>query len=67
MIVGDTGIVVPPSCPDALFTGLEQMLQKLTPALQKSAREHIINRYANDVMIAATETVLQQLCKDTCG
>jgi len=64
IIVGDTGIVVPPSDPDALATGIIRLL-RTTPEdrlmMGDSARARIVEQFSIPRMVAATEKVFEQL------
>ncbi|WP_404363721.1 glycosyltransferase [Marinobacter sp.] len=54
-IVGDTGVVVPPSDEEALFWGLQQLLAKPTAerqALGEAARSRVAARYGRDAVVS---------------
>jgi len=64
IIVGDTGIVVPPSDPESLAAGIVKLL-RMTPAerrqLGHKARSRIEENFSIPRMVAATEKVYEQL------
>ncbi len=59
-IVGTTGVVVPPSKPDALRAGLSMMLKKLGGNIQDEARALIVSRFTNDILANDTLELLSR-------
>jgi glycosyltransferase involved in cell wall biosynthesis len=62
-LVGETGIVVPPKDPEALATGLLEMLNRLSenPGLKVTVRKRILERFSKEVLIQKCETALEEL------
>jgi len=64
VIVGDAGIVVPPSAPDTLAASIIKLLQMPTKErrrLGESARTRIVELFGIPRMVTATEKVYEQL------
>jgi glycosyltransferase involved in cell wall biosynthesis len=61
LIVGETGVVVPPGDPEALARGMVDCLGKLTASHQRQARERICERFSLGNFMRATEAVFQSL------
>jgi len=63
-IVGDTGIVVPPSAPDSLAAGIKKLI-RLSPAERRQlgimARSRIVANFGIPRMVAATEKVYDKV------
>jgi len=64
VIVGDTGIVVPPSDPENLASGILKLLQ-LSPEERRrlgvASRSRIVEHFSIQRMVSATEKVYEQL------
>lgn len=60
VIVGETGVVVPPRDPRALADGLEQMARRLKqePHLRVEARERIVSSFSVDSLAQNTAKAL---------
>ncbi|WP_456432129.1 glycosyltransferase [Nitratifractor sp.] len=61
VIVGDTGIVVPPNDHKALSKGIEKMMQIDVSKLGKRARDRIKENFSIDKMIHRTERVIREI------
>lgn len=57
-IVGDLGIVVPPSNPEMLADGLRTMLAKLNSINPLETRDRIVRQFPLEAMVSKTEQVL---------
>jgi glycosyltransferase involved in cell wall biosynthesis len=53
-IVSDTGCVVPPVRPDALCDGFRLMLKAFGSSLGNTARDSIVSRFTNELMVSNT-------------
>lgn len=65
-IVGETGVIVPPGDAQALAEGLRQLLllsDEERKALGRRARQQIVDKFATEKMVAATESFLMDLLK----
>lgn len=65
-LVGDTGIVVPARCPQALADGCLRKLADLQTARRQNeerARQRIVENFSVEKMVSATEKVLVDLVK----
>jgi glycosyltransferase involved in cell wall biosynthesis len=58
LLVGEWGIVVPPSDPKALAEGWREMLRRRTPELSAACRHHIVQGYGIEALIDRTERAL---------
>lgn len=63
LIVGETGIVVPPQSPDALARGIGSILESDTEELGERARERIVLNFAVARMIEETERAITDCLK----
>lgn len=67
VIVGGTGIVVPPGDPKALMLGWEELLARLAShqgsQLRGAARERVVAKFGVDILVAKTEKVLLDLVR----
>ncbi|WP_419786668.1 glycosyltransferase [Pseudodesulfovibrio sp.] len=63
MVIGETGIVVPPDAPEALADGLLRLAAGIARNETPDAREHILAHYSLEAMVDATETALSALCR----
>jgi glycosyltransferase involved in cell wall biosynthesis len=66
LIVGDTGIVVPPKDPEALKEGLKVMLNRLEREyllIRENTRNRIISQFSCDTLIQKTSNILLDLIK----
>lgn len=57
-ILGDTGVVVPPQDPEALAWGMEVALARRSAESSAAARRRIVEQFAVDRLISATEAEL---------
>lgn len=63
-IIGETGLVVPPSSPDALCSAIRQMLsleRRERQALGARARQNIVNRFGLPVVVRAYAGLYKEL------
>jgi glycosyltransferase involved in cell wall biosynthesis len=60
-IVGDLGIVVPPSNPAMLANGLKTMLEKLSCINRLEIRDRIVRQFPLEAMVEKTEQVLTEV------
>jgi glycosyltransferase involved in cell wall biosynthesis len=64
LIVGDTGVVVPPKNPEALAKGWKVMLERLTReggALSARARSRVVENFRRELLVERTAQVLAAL------
>ena len=63
LVVGETGIVVPPEDPEALARGLETMAKRIAQdsELGKAARTRIVSEFSLAMLVAKTSEVLRAL------
>jgi glycosyltransferase involved in cell wall biosynthesis len=61
LIVGDTGMVIPPSNPQALFLSWLQILSSDRQQLSIMARQRIMDNYTTQKLYETTETVLSKI------
>jgi glycosyltransferase involved in cell wall biosynthesis len=59
-IVGDTGMVVPPSDPDRIAKALVQLGHRLDNALRLAARTRIVERFSVSQMVDQTERLIRR-------
>ena len=69
LIVGNTGVVVPPQNPEALAGGWSHLLNRLErqPDLGVQARAHIIQHFTLDRLVETTHTALSRLHHRFCS
>ena len=69
LIVGDTGVVVPPQNPEALAGGWSHLLNRLEhqPDLGVQARAYIIQHFTLDRLVETTYTALSRLHHGFCS
>jgi glycosyltransferase involved in cell wall biosynthesis len=63
-IVGDTGLVVPPKDPEALYNGWKQILalsQSKRESIGKASRARIVAEFSIDRLVEQTQTILAGL------
>lgn len=61
-IVGETGVVVPPRDPKALFHGFESCLARLQePDIHQKCRQRIVNEFSQSRMVNSTTKALEGL------
>jgi len=60
LIVGDTGVVVPPKNPDALAAGWAAMIERLAgnPGLRAAARKRIESKLSAETLVANVSKIL---------
>ncbi len=64
VIVGETGVVVPPSSPEPLRDAFGLLLNQISPEVSIASRTSIQNRYSNELLVTNTAKVLLEvLCK----
>lgn len=63
LLVGDTGVVVPPADPRALADGMDRLLKRLEaePDLRVRSRQRIIDHYSPQKMVNGTVAIFNQL------
>lgn len=68
MLVGETGVIVPPEDPRALATGIEMLCNRLAgdgKAVSDSARERVVSHFGCEALIGATGDLIHGLSFDT--
>ncbi len=64
LIVGETGVVVPPSSPEALSEAFGLLLSRISPEVRIASRTSIQERYSNERLVSNTvDVLLKVLCK----
>jgi glycosyltransferase involved in cell wall biosynthesis len=64
-VVGETGIVVPPSAPAALANGIEALLKRpRTPAWREELRRRVVENLGVERLIEETAAVLRQVVSE---
>ena len=66
-MVGDTGIVVPPSDPDALAEGMRKLLDSDLTSLGLKARQRVVENFNVELLVSRTEDALKRLCLTSLG
>lgn len=61
VVVGDTGILVPPRAPELFARGVSRLAEHLNPALKSQVRDRIMSKFSLDRLISQTEESLQGL------
>lgn len=64
LIVGDTGVVVPPKSPEKLVNGWKIMLERLydnTSTIKTKTRNRIVSEFNNELLIQRTSDALERL------
>ena len=65
LVLGEAGVLVPKGDAEALSTGLAKLLARLEhegQGLRTACRERILRNFGVERMVAATETLLAELC-----